>query len=291
MSKVAFLTTIFPINETYIDDFFHSLISQTDSDFDLIILNDGYSELNALKAKYSDLNIIELETANNIALNRERLIKYAKDNSYSFALFGDIDDYFDNNRIAVSKSLLESYDIVVNDLTIFSSKKLQFEKYFSNRITNNTEITLDFILDKNIFGLSNTAINLDNIRRQEIMFSPKLIAVDWYFFSNLLLQSKRAIFTCDTVTHYRQHGSNTVGMGSVTLESINNILKVRHIHYMHMKSKADIYNELLIDNENLSNLVKSKKNRSKIVTINNQIIPYQLWWELIGLGIHNEINK
>lgn len=290
MGKLAFLTTIYPISETIIDDFFHSLVNQTDTDFDLIILNDGYSRFDTLREKYSNLTIIELNTADNIALNRETLIRYAKDNNYCFAVFGDIDDYFDKNRVELSKSLLASYDIVVNDLTAFSSKKFLFKKYISNRISNNTEITLDFILNKNIFGLSNTALNLNSIKRQDIVFSPELIAVDWYFFSNLLLQSKSAIFTCDTVTYYRQHANNTAGIGRVTQKSINNILNVRRIHYMHMKSKADVYNKLLENNKHLSNLVQTENYKSNLVAINNQLIQYQLWWELIGLGVNNEIN-
>jgi hypothetical protein len=291
MRKFAFLTTIYPIDERYITDFFHSLINQTDTDFDLIILNDDYLEFSALKKQYSGLSIIELKSANNIALNRERLIKYAIDNNYCFALFGDIDDYFESNRVQVSKSLLEASDIVVNDLTSFSSVGVINEKILSSRIVNNSVITLDFILEKNIFGLSNTAIKLDGLQSQDIMFSPDIVAVDWYFFSTLLLQGRRAVFTSDTVTYYRQHDSNTVGIGSVTQESINNAIVVKQRHYFYMNDKSDVYKELLEKNERLSSLILTEEYKLKLIAKNYKTLQNPLWWELIYLGINDEIDE
>ena len=39
-SSTAFLTTVFPSCKQYLDDFFKSLSNQTDSDFDVIVIND-----------------------------------------------------------------------------------------------------------------------------------------------------------------------------------------------------------------------------------------------------------
>ena len=95
MNKIAFLTTIYPVDESFVDDFFCSLSKQTKTSFDIILANDGFLELEKFKHKYHCLNILEIEPAKSIAKNREILIKYAIDNSYDIAVFGDIDDYFD----------------------------------------------------------------------------------------------------------------------------------------------------------------------------------------------------
>lgn len=115
--KVAFLTTIYPINETFVHEFMQSLSQQTYSHFDLIIINDGFESLNSFKLLYSKINIIELNSHNNIAKNRSALIDYAKNNNYEILIFGDVDDKFKNNRVELSIKKLNEFDIIVNELT------------------------------------------------------------------------------------------------------------------------------------------------------------------------------
>ena len=60
-SKVAFLTTIFPNNDEYLDNFFDSLKNQTFKDFDVIIVNDNYEDFDNIRKKYKQsLNLIEI---------------------------------------------------------------------------------------------------------------------------------------------------------------------------------------------------------------------------------------
>ena len=279
--KIAFLTTIFPMCDSHVHDFFRSLSEQTWSDFDLVIINDGFGDLSELKEKYKKLNIIELSSAYSIAKNRESLIKYAHYNAYDVAIFGDADDYFSKNRIEVSLSLLLENDIVVNDLTTFSKDEVLEMNVFSNRLSNFSSIQIDYIKDKNIFGLSNTAINLSILNDSIISFEKDLIAVDWYFFTCLLLKNYKAIFTNEIVTFYRQHSSNTVGMCAVTKESIARALDVKLIHYKNLINKSD---EFLVEYENtirLIELVSDDKNMKIIYLKNKQKKFPPLWWELI----------
>lgn len=290
MNKIAFLTTIYPIDDIYVTDFFESLIGQTNSNFDVIIVNDGFSALGKLKNKYNNLNIIELPAADNIAKNRESLVKYAISSGYNYAIFGDIDDYFDSNRIEVSKSLLQSCDIVVNDLTSFSSKNVLVEKFISNRVENHTEIPLNFIMDKNIFGLSNTAIKLKGLLSEHISFPSKLIAVDWFFFSNLLLNNKKAIFTNETLTYYRQHDGNTAGIGTINANTIVRAIKVKLIHYSFMKENNSEYQILYEQTHKLTDWLSKKENVAEYVQINLKNLPVPLWWETTKLGNISELN-
>ncbi|HFF8524474.1 TPA: NeuD/PglB/VioB family sugar acetyltransferase [Providencia rettgeri] len=277
--KVAFLTTIYPINEIFVHEFMQSLSQQTYSHFDLIIMNDGFENLNSFKLLYPKINIIELNSHNNIAKNRSVLINYAKNNNYEILVFGDIDDKFKNNRIELSIKKLDKFDIIVNELTSFSKTSILREKIISSRIKNSSAINIDYILDKNILGLSNTAIRIKNDRNINTDFDESLIAVDWFFFSNLLLNDYTCIFTNETETYYRQHDSNITGANTLTLTSLTKTLLIKKKHYELMALiNPNLYNERLIATTALIDKVKDAENANAIIEKNKYISP--LWWEI-----------
>ena len=82
--------------------------------------------------------------------------------------------------------------------------------YWDNYRWNLDAVDLEFIKNKNIFGMTNTAINLNKISK--VSFDNKIVAVDWYFFKILLEQGLKSIFTNEMVTYYRQYENNTVGL-------------------------------------------------------------------------------
>lgn len=211
MIKTVFLTTIFPMNEQYLFDFFDSLQNQTYKDFDVIVVNDGHKNFESIKAKYAKyLNIIELKYSNTPAKNREHGVNYCIDAGYDILVFGDSDDYFAENRVKKSLELLNEYDIVVNDLSLFDEHGIYEERYISHRLNNMSVVGLEFIEDKNIFGLSNTAIRLKNIHK--VSFDKDIVAIDWFLFKMLLSNGSKAIFTNETVSYYRQYLGNIVGL-------------------------------------------------------------------------------
>ena len=90
------------MKENFLIDFFDSLTRQTCNNFDVVVVNDGYSNFDKLKSKYSMLNILELEYSNTPAKNREYGINYCINNKYDVLVFGDSDDYFSDNRVEFS---------------------------------------------------------------------------------------------------------------------------------------------------------------------------------------------
>lgn len=210
MKTVAFLTTIFPMKEQFLIDFFDSLSRQTYDKFDVIVVNDGYDNFYDVKMKYQNLSIIELPYSDTPAKNREYGINYCIDNKFDILIFGDSDDYFSNNRITKSVKLLSDHEIVVNDLTTFDKTGIIQHKYISNRVKNNSIINYSFIKDKNIFGMTNTAINLNIL--DKVKFDDSLVAVDWLMFKDLLKLGHKAIFTNEIISYYRQYSDNTIGL-------------------------------------------------------------------------------
>jgi len=210
MNKVAFLTTVFPQNEKFLKPFFNSLSAQTYKNYDLVIVNDNFKNLDLYKDLYSNLNIIDINSSNTPAKNREIGINYCIDHNYEVLAFGDSDDYFKDNRIEKSLELLKKSDVVVNDLSLFNDNGIYEKNYLSNRLKNLDIIDFEFIKDKNIFGMSNTAIKLKGI--EKVSFNKEIIAVDWYFFKRILKKGCKAIFTNETETFYRHYKNNTIGL-------------------------------------------------------------------------------
>ncbi len=266
-TKVAFLTTIFPMNEQYLYDFFDSLENQTYKNFDIIVVNDGYKNFEVIKAKYSlNLKIIELLYSSSPAKNREYGINYCIDEKYNVLIFGDSDDYFYSNRVEKSLELLKNNDIVVNDLSLFDQNGIYEENYLSHRLENLEIVHFEFIKNKNIFGLSNTAINLSYVNK--ITIPDDLIAVDWYIFSIFLMSGKKAIFTNETISFYRQHQHNIVGLKNMDEVSFENGIKVKQKHYKAL-NQIDTQFDLELNRLDSLNFCERKD-------FNN---PF--WWELI----------
>ena len=213
MKKVAFLTTIFPMPEHFLDEFFISLQEQTYKEFDTVVVNDGFKNFDKIISRYPNLNIKEIIYSNTPAKNREFGINYVIDNAYDILIFGDSDDYFSKNRVEKTIALLEKNNIVVNDLSLFDKDGIYENRYISNRVQNSTLVKYDYIKDKNIFGLSNTALNVKIL--DSFSIDANITAVDWYLYKKLLKDKNSAIFSNECITYYRQYDDNTVGLKNI----------------------------------------------------------------------------
>jgi glycosyltransferase involved in cell wall biosynthesis len=272
--KVAFLTTIFPMERKYIFDFFESLSRQTYTYFDVIVVNDGYEGLSEIIKKYQNLRIVEIRCQQSPSKNREFGIRFTQSNGYDIVIFGDSDDFFSENRVEYSVNLLKNYDIVVNDLTLIEDSQVVQEKYISQRINSGSAISSTFIEDKNIFGFTNTSINLNKLGT--INFDDELIAVDWYFFTVLLLNNATAVFTNEVISYYRQHENSLIGLGKVmTLEYFKKGIEVKLKHYENFPVLCDRYDEI----KEISELDFEEW----LMIVSNSNPSFPLWWEEVGI--------
>jgi len=275
--KVCFLTTVFPMPVEYLHSFFYSLEQQDCKGFDVVIVNDGNQDLDMVLESYGSLNTIILKAGSDPIHNRELLIEFALINNYEIAIFGDSDDEFSANRISLVTTKLKKNDIVVNDLSSFNQQGILENYYISNRIINNSDILFEDILNFNIFGLSNTGVNCTILKSLTLPFDKRLIALDWFIFSVLLLNNYRAIFTNECVTYYRQHERNIAGIGAINVNSVNRSILVKSKHFSAMaelydgatKLKKEV-NKLQGNNERLKQLIIDLQKNNK----------YPLWWEL-----------
>ncbi|RXI36122.1 hypothetical protein CRU99_13615, partial [Malaciobacter mytili] len=115
---------------------------------------------------------------------------------------------------------------------------------------------------------SNTAISLKILNK--VSLHKDISVVDWYFFSILLIENKKAIFTNETITFYRQYDKNLVGLKSQTTETIKKGIEIKKKHYL----EIDKYFNKNFFNKELSELSNYNVKLSNM--INNP-----LWWEMI----------
>ncbi|MCP4323277.1 MAG: glycosyltransferase [Psychromonas sp.] len=287
-TKTAVLTTIYPMDRQFIVDFFESMQAQSYTAFDIVVVNDGFEKFNEIKRKFPKLQITELPAVGCIAKNREQLLQFAKRNNYQTVILADSDDTFTKNRVSVCLKALQHTDIVVNDLSTIQSGMVLNDKIYSQRLANHSVITLGFITDKNIFGLSNTAINLQKVPLDLLSFPNELIAVDWYFFSLLLLNGLSASFSNDCVTYYRQHEKNTIGIALINQSVIKKIISTKEIHYQHLQKHDLLFSTLLDTTKRLKEQIASQATLDNLITLNSNTTTPLFWWELQVCT--NEIN-
>lgn len=293
-STTVFLTTIFPSTEEYLDDFFESLVNQTIKNFDILVVNDGVRNFEVYKKRYKDLNIIEYIVSDTPSKNREKGIQYALKLGFLHIIFGDSDDYFSKNRVEKLMELHCQYgfDIVVNELVVFDN--VNYNDYFLTKNIKNIETFGDRIIHSNIFGFSNTSIKTSLISEKILNFNDSLVAVDWFFITELFLTNNcRVKFSKETKTFYRQHNNNTVGFSlELTEEKLNQGIHVKETHYSALVSFCkknkfiefiDIfeskYNEILL----LKYFLENKHQRDNYIQVVNArlSILFTGWWSQI----------
>lgn len=284
MSDVAVLTTAYTIDKNIIHDFFKSLEKQTFKNFDVVIVNDSCDGLEEIISNYSNLNIKIILSRNTIAENRKVGIEYCKNGGYKTIIFSDFDDCLSNNRVECSVKLLKKYPIVVNELIPFhKDTDINLNnKLFSQSLKNSETIDIDFITDKNIFGLTNTAIRTDIIN--EIYLPDDIIGIDWFLFSSLMIENKiKGYFTTDCLSYYRQYNNNSMGKPSkISKDKIKKMVKSKRNHYKHIFKRYNLMEEQY---NNFSKLYEKINDENKLENYYNLISKLKdrdiFWWDNI----------
>lgn len=284
--RLAFFSVVYPAILPYLPDFFRSLEAQTRQDFDLLLINGGIQEANATLHAMTPLPFSLVDAAGPIAKVREQGINALIERGYDAVLFGDADDWFAPNRIEVCVQLLQTCDIVVNDLHLAADPQSVFAHFFFSRtLADQTPIDAETVFSRNLLGLSNTALKLSNVA--PVKFDPSLIAVDWFFFTTLLAQGKRALFTNQTATFYRQYPGNLIGLKQADRAAIERGLAVKLAHYRNLaflgpryRQAYDYFKEIASGDDIKNRFIDACLQHSA---------PDQWWWENIRSDF--EINR
>lgn len=277
MSRVLVFTVIYPQAERYKHDFCDCLKKQTYHDFDLLIVNDR-CDRSIISSTFSEFNIIIIDSILSPSKNRELGINYAYDNNYEKMIFCDIDDWFQPLRFERSLKYLETADIVVNNLNIVDENhELLYKNYFSYSINETTKINSEFLDTKNVLGLSNTAINIQEDAIVE--FPDKLSIGDWYYYA-ICAERGLTISYCDeALTDYRQHGNNLIGIDDFSVSLFRKLIILKIEHYEYMSKIYPRYKCFFEITKKMANL--SDYQIESLIKKNKEQKPHPLWWENI----------
>ncbi len=290
--KTLILSVAYPGVEGYLSDYSASLQDQTHQDFDLLILNDGVStEIRGNLPPQA--KVIEVEQGKTPAEIRFQGLSFALDNHYDYLIFSDTDDYFSENRVGDSIAGLKEYDFVYNRLRTVTDGGGEGREVLGAYPPGCAGY--ESILERNLFGLSNTAVTVKVL--EGIYIPGELIAVDWWIFTILLLRGCRGGYVKDAVTYYRQSDDNTVGMGRLlTEERLKLEIEAKRLHYRNLSAYCErnglnkegaVFRKKLSEMEELKARVENAEFRERYLgTINKNFKEiFTGWWsEILSIG-------
>lgn len=275
-----FLTVVYSKALPYLSDVCKSAKLQTRQDFDILVVNDG-CDCNSIKAALPELNVIIIDAVGGFSANRIQGIEYAKAHQYEYLLFCDADDVFSPIRYERTIEEFEKShaDIIVCNLNIVDEQlNILIKDYFSKEIPHPCWIDASFLQDKNIFGMSNTAIRLSALKCP--ISIPETPIVDWYLFTMLLLCGLRAKYTKESLVDYRQYSDNMIGINKFDVTSFRRLTSLKLNHYkLLIENRHCEYQQLYKTTEQMQHLSDEEIER----IIDNELTthPQPLWWQII----------
>lgn len=240
-NSCAVLTTAYPKALSYSYDFFKSMNDQSMNKFDLIVINDGVSDLE-IEGKYKNGRTSVHHSNKSAAQNRISGIREAKRLGYEYLIFADFDDYHLPQRVGTTLSALKRYDIVATDISCWQGDfREQISETFGRRFKSSIDIELNDVIHGNFLGLSNTGIRLS--RLPDFIAVSDVIAFDWYFFSTLLSENFSCHFFNLPLTLYRQHDQNLLGYPDHYQMNFSKLtqIKLKHYHAMYLQTEMQIF--------------------------------------------------
>lgn len=276
----VFFSVVYSKALPYLRDVRDSALAQTRKDFDVVLVNDSCDKAQLMEI-FSPLNVTILEPEGGFSGNRTQGVNYARNHGYKYILFCDADDSFTANRYerTIDEFEKSNADILVCNLNIADEKCQPFLKdYFSKEIPEDRWIEADFLKDKNIFGMSNTAIRLDALT--EDIQIPETPIVDWLLFTTLLLKGLNAKYITDSMVNYRQYSSNMIGINRFDVASFRRLMGLKLNHYRLLTEAGyKQYEPLRQESESLQDL--SNEEIEGIVKRELEIHQHPLWWQII----------
>ena len=266
-NKVCLVTFYYPGARKYLKHFLRCINFQNYKKFDLILIcNQIDINIEKIKTKINIKKFIIKGNISNVRLKTMFLLRKLK---YQYIIFQDIDDRCSLNRIGKLVNLLESNNVVFNDIHCVKEKIIK-KNYFSLFFKNREKINYKKILNQNFLGFTNTALKINILKRIKLPSRvPKNIVFDWYLWSIILLKTK-ATFTNECVSYYDVSKKSITNLPiKINSNYIKEVIKIKKIFYNSMKKYSIIYYKEYLK-------FKTKKN---IMPDNNLNLS---WWGING---------
>lgn len=280
-NKDVLFTVVYPQALPYFGDVCASVKEQTNKNFDFLVINDGCEEEN-LKSFLTGIENIIINAIGCPSKNRQQGINYAWNNGYRYIIFCDADDSFVPKRYNRTIAEFENSgaDIIVSNLNVVDCNlKSIIDNYFSWELPCDRWIDEEFIVDKNIFGMSNTALRLSSLKND--VYLPDTKIGDWYLFTLLLHNGLSARYISEALVNYRQYNNNLIGINRFDISSFRRLAFLKFNHYkLLVENGYDRFCVSLFKSKELLSLTDDeiKKTIKQQLSIHKQ----PLWWQIIS---------
>jgi hypothetical protein len=207
MAKLVVYTTVYPGVEPYLADWFASVSRQTDQGFRLWVALDtlGVEAAKMAMGGEPDAVWVLSRDGDTPASLRQRALARIVDRCDAVVLV-DSDDVMHATRVASARALLGAHDLAGCALRLVDEQGSSMDMKF----TIPPGLAPDAVLPRtNAFGLSNTAIRADMLRRC-LPIPDAAALVDWFLCTRAWLFGARLWFDQRVEMDYRQHGANMV---------------------------------------------------------------------------------
>lgn len=280
----------YPEVRPFLTDYLQSLDRQTDRDFELRLFNDGFVGLEdyiaplgmsvSVSGVPGGLSPIQVKKFVMETLGRSAGVRHV--------IFTDADDYYHEDRVRLCKEHLGRCDFVVNEMSAVGADGSMLRPAIIRERAGRLEFA--DIVEKNFFGLSNSALNWECL--SSIFPIPSDVCVtDWWIGASLMARDKKGAFIDRPLTLYRHHGSNTAGLcGRYDRKRILFGVRVKLAHYGHLAKFLEGPRRARIEEEHrkiseLASLLADERNMDKYLERINASPRAFLWWEEIQLEI------
>ena len=240
---IAVLPTVYPAALPFIDDFLDGIENQIDSDFVLLIVNDGIEAFDQLTSGKS-FEIHVLEASGTPAALRRQGIDWAEQKGAEWIIFADADDVCAAERVAKTRTSRDGADVLFNDLIMFGEQTINETSLLSSHFEDGDAARPGALVNMNFLGMSNTVAKAGLLNRSAAYIPDDLTAFDWALFTRMVLNGAVVRFMGGAPTRYRQYGGNVAGPGDSSNKQILWGVSVKARHYDVFRPDGEPYRQL-----------------------------------------------
>jgi len=204
-ARLALYTTIYPGVAPYLPAWYRSVLEQADQDFELWVGLDAMGIEAAKSAIGCDLEatwVMGLYGDTPAQIRQRALAQIVQ--SYDAVVLVDSDDVLHASRVATARKSLCTSDLVGCALRLVDERGRDLGMTFKLP----SQVDLEGVLPRNnIFGMSNSAIRSDVLRRC-LPIPDAVELVDWLVATRAWLLGAALAFDNEVRMDYRQHDAN-----------------------------------------------------------------------------------
>jgi hypothetical protein len=262
----------------FIPDFVASLNEQTFRDFSAVFLVDGIADTRPL-LQHARFNYEVINASGTPAENRLACIRMLATDPPPCVLFCDGDDVQQPDHIRESVDALETASVVCNDIDLVDQAlRPSAIGIWRDRLANNFVFDAEFIADKNIVGLGNSAVR-GELLTKDVVMPAATPAPDWLLFAQWL-KGNQAVFLHTGKTLYRQHEGNLIGIRKPDLARLDKVIYAKTFHYQVLQALDPADKELARYLTELRTMAEASVHDKEdyLKLLHRQPVNY-FWWE------------